>query len=144
MSTFELEGWEDINQNGGTVGTGINRAIHKLTVAIFNSGSKTSGQVQHLQDIITQLNKTLKESSQSSDKHSSSMKWLTTSLVFIGFAQIIVAWLPYNQENNLRVIKSDCYAGAELNPEVIKISNTTERTKLTNQYYQDCLNRFGL
>lgn len=42
MKDFELEDWNDINSNGGTIGTGINRAIHKLTVAIFNSGSKTS------------------------------------------------------------------------------------------------------
>ena len=44
MANFELDDWDDINHNGGTVGTGINRAIHKLTIAIFNSGSKISAQ----------------------------------------------------------------------------------------------------
>lgn len=84
MNNFELEGWEDINQNGGTVGTGINKAIHKLTVAIFNSGSKNSTQVSFLGDKIDKLNKNLEESNASSDK-------LTKALNKITFAGVVVA-----------------------------------------------------
>ncbi|HAS80558.1 MAG: hypothetical protein UR25_C0001G0164 [Candidatus Nomurabacteria bacterium GW2011_GWE1_32_28] len=70
MGNFELEGWEDINQNGGTVGTGINRAIHKLTVAIFNSGSKTSTALGYAKDAI-------EKASSSSDKHTDALVRVT-------------------------------------------------------------------
>ncbi len=66
MGNFELDGWDDINQNGGTVGTGINRAIHKLTVAIFNSGSKTSTALSYAKDAI-------EKASSSSDKHTDAL-----------------------------------------------------------------------
>lgn len=89
MSNFELEGWDEINQNPGTVGTGINKAIHKLTVAIFNSGSKTSTHVGYLKDKVEQLNENLKESSKSSEKLTRSLNWLTFFGVLVAFAGII-------------------------------------------------------
>ena len=32
---WELDDWKDIDDNGGTIDTGINRAIHKLFVVTF-------------------------------------------------------------------------------------------------------------
>lgn len=89
MNNFELEDWEDINQNGGTVGTGINRAIHKLTVAIFNSGSKTSTNIGYLKDKVDQLNKNLQESSNSSEKLARSLNLLTLFGVLVALMGII-------------------------------------------------------
>ncbi len=77
MADFELEGWDDINQNGGTVGTGINRAIHKLTVAIFNSGSKTSAAVNFANRTIEEASKNtsaaIDKASGSADKHATAL-----------------------------------------------------------------------
>ena len=77
MSNFELEGWEDINQSGGTVGTGINRAIHKLTVAIFNSGSKTSAALTYTKEAIKEaakdMSSAINTASSSADKHATAL-----------------------------------------------------------------------
>lgn len=91
MENFELEGWDDINQNGGTVGTGINRAIHKLTVAIFNSGSKTSTQVGDLGHKIDRLNTNLEESNKSSDKLTAALNRITLAGVIIAAIGVLVA-----------------------------------------------------
>lgn len=91
MENFELEGWEDINQNGGTVGTGINRAIHKLTVAIFNSGSKTSTNISYLKDQITKLNENLEESNKSSDRLTKALNKITLVGVVIAGIGVLVA-----------------------------------------------------
>jgi predicted RNase H-like nuclease (RuvC/YqgF family) len=91
MSNFELEGWEEINQNGGTVGTGINKAIHKLTVAIFNSGSKNSTQISYLGDKIDKLNINLEESNKSSDKLTKALNRITLAGVVIAGIGVLVA-----------------------------------------------------
>lgn len=91
MSNFELDGWEDINQNGGTVGTGINRAIHKLTVAIFNSGSKTSTQVGYLGNKIDRLNTNLEKANESSDKLTKALNRITLAGVIIAGIGVLVA-----------------------------------------------------
>ncbi len=91
MENFELNGWEDINQDGGTVGTGINRAIHKLTVAIFNSGSKTSANIGYLKDQITKLNENLEESNKSSDRLTKALNKITLAGVIIAGIGVLVA-----------------------------------------------------
>lgn len=91
MSNSELDGWEDINQNGGTVGTGINRAIHKLTVAIFNSGSKTSTQVGYLGNKIDRLNANLEEANKSSDKLTKALNGITLAGVIIAGIGVLIA-----------------------------------------------------
>lgn len=91
MGNFELEDWEDINQNAGTVGTGINRAIHKLTVAIFNSGSKTSTQVSYLGDKLEKLNKNLEESTKSSDRLTKALNNITLTGVIIAGIGVLIA-----------------------------------------------------
>ncbi|MFZ1075192.1 MAG: hypothetical protein WAN50_02360 [Minisyncoccia bacterium] len=74
---WELDDWENINTNGGTVGTGINRAIHKLTVAIFNSGSKTSTALNHakatLQEATKEMSAAIDKASNSADKHAEAL-----------------------------------------------------------------------
>jgi len=91
MSNFELQDWEDINQNGGTTGTGLNKAIHKLVVSIFNSGSKTSGQVMHLGTEIKKLNENLKEASTSSAKLTTSIRNATWTAAIVGGLGVLVA-----------------------------------------------------
>ncbi len=77
MSNFELEGWEDINQSGGTIGTGINHAIHKLTVAIFNSGSKTSTALNYAKETVKEaaenMSTAINQASSSADKHATAL-----------------------------------------------------------------------
>lgn len=74
MGNFELEDWDEINQDGGTVGTGINKAIHKLTVAIFHSGKDISGQVMHLGTHLEKLNSNLVRASTSSENLTTSIR----------------------------------------------------------------------
>lgn len=85
----ELDGWEDIDNNGGTIGTGINKAIHRLVIAIFNSGSKTSHQLIYLKDKIEELNKNLKDASGSSANLATSLNRLTLFGVLIALLGII-------------------------------------------------------
>lgn len=101
MNNFELEGWDDINQNGGTVGTGINKAIHRLTVAIFNSGSKTSTQVSYLGNKIDTLNQNLEESSKSSEGLSKSLNRLTLFGVLVALLGIVSQLAQFLYLNNL-------------------------------------------
>jgi hypothetical protein len=91
MNNFELEDWEDINQNGGTIGTGINKAIHKLVVSIFNSGSKTSGQVMHLGSEVKKLNENLKEASESSKNLTISIRNATWTAAIVGGLGVLIA-----------------------------------------------------
>lgn len=87
MKNFELEDWDDINQNGGTIGTGINRAIHKLTVAIFNSGSKTSTALSYAKDAIEKasvdMTDVINKASSSSDKHTDALIRATWILAIV-------------------------------------------------------------
>lgn len=91
MSNSELENWDDINQSGGTIGTGINRAIHKLVVAIFNSGSKTSTQISYLGNKIDRLNRNLEESSKSSDRLTGALNNITRAGVIIAGIGVLIA-----------------------------------------------------
>lgn len=82
---LELDGWDDIDISGGTIGTGINRAIHKLTVAIFNSGSKTSSALNHAKVTINSaaesMSVAIHEASNSADKHAEALTRATWVLV---------------------------------------------------------------
>lgn len=89
----ELQDWENIDNNGGTVGTGINRAIHKLVIAIFNSGSKTSGQVMHLGSQIDKLNANLEKASASSKNLTTSIRNATWAAAIIGGLGVSIAAL---------------------------------------------------
>lgn len=91
MNNFELEDWDKINQDGGTVGTGINRAIHKLTVAIFNSGLSNSTQVSYLGDKIDKLNINIEKSNESSDKLTKALNKITLAGVIIAGIGVLVA-----------------------------------------------------
>jgi len=91
MTNPELEGWDDINQNGSTIGTGINRAIHRLTIGIFNSGSKTSTQISYLGNKIETLNANLEKANQSSDKLTEALNRITLAGVLIAGIGVLVA-----------------------------------------------------
>lgn len=91
MTNPELEGWDDINQNGGTIGAGINRAIHRLTIGIFNSGSKTSTQISYLGNKIERLNENLEKANQSSDKLTEALNRITLAGVIIAGLGVLVA-----------------------------------------------------
>ena len=104
MSDFELEDWKDINQSGGTIGTGINRAIHKLTVAIFNSGSKTSTALIRTKDAVKEatenMSAAINKASNSSDKHTEALTratWIlaiaTGILALATIALVIVTYV---------------------------------------------------
>ena len=103
MADFELEGWDEINQNGGTVGTGINRAIHKLTVAIFNSGSKTSTAVRYAKKTIEEASKNLSaaidKASSSADKHATALTratWvLAAATAILALATIALVFVTF-------------------------------------------------
>jgi len=73
MNDWELNDWESIDSSGGTVGTGINRAIHKLTVAIFNSGSKTSTALNYaeatMKEAADAMSVEINKASNSADNH---------------------------------------------------------------------------
>jgi hypothetical protein len=78
---WELDDWNDIDNNGGTIGTGINRAIHKLVVAIFNSGSKTSTALFGARDAIKEaeegMSRAIDAASKSADKHATALTHAT-------------------------------------------------------------------
>ena len=97
----ELEEWDSINSNGGTIGTGINRAIHKLVLAIFNAGFKTSTQVEHLGDKIDELNENLKDASRSSNNLARSLNWLTFFGVLVALISIISQLVQFLYSNHL-------------------------------------------
>ena len=131
MSNFELEDWDDINQNGGTIGTGINKSIHKLVVAIFNSGSKTSTHIGYLENKVDQLNKNLEESAKSSDRNSKAMNYLTLALVLLGIVQFLFAWLSYSANQSIIETKKNCY-------------KTVLRSSNIELNYRSCLHNNGL
>lgn len=93
MDNFELKDWEDIEKDGGTIGAGINKAIHKLVVAIFNSGSKTSGQLGYVTEKINELNKNLKTANESSDRLTEALNKITFWGVIIAGIGVVVAAL---------------------------------------------------
>lgn len=88
----ELDDWNDINNSGGTIGTGINRAIHKLVVAIFNSGSKTSTGLNHAEVVIKEfsadMSRAINAASNSADKHATALTRATWAL---GVATAVLA-----------------------------------------------------
>lgn len=93
--------WEDINSNGGTIGTGINRAIHKLVHSIVNTRLTISSQLSNLQSRIDNLNKNIEEANRSSSELSSSLNRLTLWGVIITGTGIVFAMVQFLYENKI-------------------------------------------
>lgn len=87
----ELDGWDDINSSGGTIGTGINKAIHKLVVAISNLRSTASSQLIYLQNKVTDLNGSFKELNENIKRAEESSTELARALNKLTFWGVIVA-----------------------------------------------------
>ncbi len=111
----ELDGWEDINSNGGTIGTGINKAIHKLVVALVNIRLTTSSQLSHLHSKIgsleestnrmngsfERLNKNIEKADESSTKLSKALNRLTFFGVLIAGISIVISLIQFLFENRI-------------------------------------------
>lgn len=113
--TPELDGWEDINSNGGTIGTGINKAIHKLVVALVNIRLTTSSKLGHLQSKIGSLeesvnrmnhsfevlNKNIENADKSSTELSKALNRLTFFGVLIAGSSIVIVLIQFLFENSI-------------------------------------------
>lgn len=111
----ELEGWEDINSSPGTIGVGINKAIHRLVISIVNLRSSTSTQLVYLQNeikhlqtsadrlnqLFNQLNETIKKASDSSTKLATALNRLTFFGVVVAVFGILLALTQFLFENNI-------------------------------------------
>jgi len=111
----ELDGWDEINSDAGTIGTGINKAIHKLVVAIANSRAATSAQLGYLKDNVeelhksvgqlnisfVQLNENIKKADESSTKLAAALNRLTLGGVLIASAGIFLALVQFLFENKI-------------------------------------------
>ena len=105
-NNWELDDWESIDSNGGTIGTGINRAIHKLVVAIFNSGSKTSGALNYATAAIEKaensLTTSIENASKSADKHADALTHATwilaiaTGVLALATVALVVVTFVHN------------------------------------------------
>ena len=85
----------------------------------------------NLKDSSNKLNETLKKSSESADKHSTSMKYLTFGLVAIAVAQVIVAYLPYREHTREVDARKNCFQS------VLQTSNI-------DLNYKNCLRDNGI
>lgn len=77
------------------------------------------------------LNESIKGASIASNKNSLAMKCLTAALVFLGLAQVIVAYLNYHSEQRVIETKKHCYQN------VLQASDI-------NLNYKSCLRSQGL
>ena len=111
----ELDGWDEINSSGGTIGTGINKAIHKLTLSIANLRSATSAQLGYLQskvgglhhsvdklnDSFIQLNKNIEKADASSTRLATALNHLTLAGVIVAGIGICLALTQFLFENKI-------------------------------------------
>lgn len=111
----ELDGWKDINSDGGTIGTGINKAIHKLVVALVNIRLTTSSQLKDLQSKIGtleesvnkmngsfhELNNAIKKADKSSTNLSEALNRLTFWGVIIAGTGLIIGLAQFLFENSI-------------------------------------------
>ncbi|MFA6601621.1 MAG: hypothetical protein WCT02_02045 [Candidatus Paceibacterota bacterium] len=92
---------------------------------------RLSGSVDKSNEHLTVLNTNLKQAATSSDKHSNAMKYLTFGLVFLGLAQVAVAYLSYHAQNSEIDMRKNCFKS------VLNTSNI-------DLNYKNCLRNNGL
>lgn len=111
----ELDGWDEINSSPGTIGAGINKAIHRLVISIANLRSGVSSQLGYLQNKIQrlhdsanqlnqsfiQLNEAIKKADESSTKLATALNRLTLWGVIIAGSGIFLALTQFLFENEI-------------------------------------------
>jgi|SRR3989338_10799002 len=111
----ELEGWDEINSSGGTIGTGINKAIHRLVISLANLRSSTSSQLRYLQNKVEglqtsvaqlnqcfeRLNENIERADESSTKLSTALNRLTFYGVLIATVSVFVVLIQFLYENHI-------------------------------------------
>ena len=87
-------------------------------------------EFKQLEELKT-LNGGIKEASIASNKNSLAMKYLTGALVFLGIAQVVVAYLNYHSEQKITGVRKRCYQN------VLQTSDI-------DLNYKSCLRSYGL
>lgn len=101
-------------------------------------------QISNLTDEIKDLKVKLSIYSNKSEKYTNHLIILTWLLVTLTFLLFLVSVLPLWKETLSSHTREQCFSEAELNPAVVSISDYNARHELINEYYSDCLHRFGL
>ncbi len=82
-------------------------------------------------DELKTLNENIKQSSIAAGKNSLAMNCLTGALVFLGLAQVVVAYLNYHGEQKIIELRKQCY-------------QSVLQTSDIDLNYRSCLRSYGL
>ncbi len=88
-----MDGWDDINSSGGTIGTGINKAIHRLVISIANLRSSVSSQLTYVKGKIESLNQSFEQLNENIQKADQSSTKLARALNKLTFWAVVIAAL---------------------------------------------------
>lgn len=111
----ELDGWDEINSSPGTIGVGINKAIHRLVISLANLRSSTSSQLRYLQNKIEdiqvvanklnqsfiQLNENIKKADESSTNLANALNNLTFYGVLVTGSGVFLALIQFLYQNKI-------------------------------------------
>ncbi len=95
-------------------------------------------------EINHRLIEALNASKKSTDKYSRWLLGLTWVLVVLTIILVLTTVPPLLKEGSSGHIRQQCFAEAEFNPTAIATADDVARHKIIDDYYSDCLNRFGL
>ncbi|TAK57001.1 hypothetical protein EPO17_03160 [Patescibacteria group bacterium] len=95
-------------------------------------------------EINRRLIEALNASKDSTDNYSKKLIWLTWALVVLTIILVGVAFLPLYNEKSSSSIRERCFVEGELSLTAVNISDNGARHKFIDDYYSDCLHRFGL
>ena len=137
--TPELDNWKEIvqlleSELEAKRQQGIGKVLQNATLGIVNSRHAVSGLRMSLGTLdgeLKNLNKGIKDGSDSSNKYSNAMKWLTGGLVALGLAQFGVAYLEYRGNQDIIDVKKNCY-------------QSVLQTSSIDLNYKNCLRSHGL
>jgi hypothetical protein len=131
------------------VNTNANKAVPlamlNLSLAIVNTRSVIQTMLGYVKDSISDLKKTIETADKSSKKLSLIIVIATSAAVLV--AVIGIGWDVYKTlhfEHGTTKIKENCSAEAHLDPRATSQLDDTKRQEFINNYYDDCLMRFGL
>ena len=95
-------------------------------------------------EINRRLIEALNASRDSTEKYSKWLIGLTWGLVSLTIVLAFATVLPLLNEASSNHVREQCFAEAEFNPTAIGTPDDATRHKFINDYYSDCLHRFGL
>jgi len=95
-------------------------------------------------EINRRLIEALNASKDSTDNYSKKLIWLTWALVILTIILVGTAFFSLHNEKFSSNIRERCFAEGELNQTAVSISDDSVRHKFINDYYSDCLHKFGL